>query len=177
MRDSTLRHNSRQLFDDVSRLLLRFGVSTVISTVDGLWELAVGVDDQRRFLQEIAVHRERAPAADALLTIVRERSGAGVPATGGGDAEGAPRNRVTIRPEDLGNGFFGDKGYDLERVSGCSTASISTWRLPTTCSGTRSPQSRRMVSKRSMTQRFSARTTSSPTASRSTTPLSRMPTW
>ena len=70
----------------MSRLLLRFGVSTVIATVDGLWELAVvGVDDQRRFLQEIAVHGERSPAAEALMAIVRERSGAGVLAAGGGD--------------------------------------------------------------------------------------------
>jgi replicative DNA helicase len=100
-------------------LLLRFGISTVIATVDGLWELAVvGVDDQRRFLQEILIHGERSPAAEALLAIVRERSGAGVPAAGGGEVEEGPReSRVTIRPEDLSDGFFGDEGYDLERVS------------------------------------------------------------
>jgi replicative DNA helicase len=114
-----LRHMSRQLLEDVSRLLLRFGISTVIATVEGLWELAVvGVDDQRRFLQEIAVHCERSPAADALLAIVRERSGAGVSAPGGDDAEqGTRQSRVTICPEDLGDAFSGDEGYDLERVS------------------------------------------------------------
>ena len=114
-----LRHKSRQLLDDVSRMLLRFGISTVIATVDGLWELAVvGVDDQRRFLQEIAIHNERSAAAEALLQIVRDRSGVGVPAVVGGNAaEGQGAPRVTIRPDDLGDGFLGDDGYDLERVS------------------------------------------------------------
>ena len=72
---------SRQLVDDVSRLLLRFGISCRIRRVrkagyrDG-WTLDIsGCDDQRRFLGEIGVHGARGEAAERLLAIVRELSG------------------------------------------------------------------------------------------------------
>ena len=68
---------SRQLVDDVSRLLLRFGISCRIRRVkksgyrDG-WTLDIsGCDDQRRFLGEIGVHGARGDAAERLLEIVR----------------------------------------------------------------------------------------------------------
>ncbi|MBY3553717.1 replicative DNA helicase [Modestobacter lapidis] len=69
---------SRHLVDDVSRLLLRFGISCRIRRVqktgyrDG-WTLDIsGCDDQRRFLGEIGVHGSRGEAAERLLAIVRE---------------------------------------------------------------------------------------------------------
>jgi replicative DNA helicase len=72
---------SRELVDDVSRLLLRFGISSRIRRVkksgyrDG-WTLDIsGCDDQRRFLGEIGVHGLRGEAAERLLEIVRELSG------------------------------------------------------------------------------------------------------
>jgi replicative DNA helicase len=71
---------SRQLVDDVSRLLLRFGISSRIRRVlksgsrDG-WTLDIsGCDDQRRFLGEIGVHGARGESAERLLKIVREIS-------------------------------------------------------------------------------------------------------
>jgi len=72
---------SRRLVDDLSRLLLRFGISTRIRTVrksgyrDGYTLDISGVDDQRRFLQEIGVHGSRGEQAERLLAIVRELSG------------------------------------------------------------------------------------------------------
>ncbi|RZU33770.1 replicative DNA helicase [Blastococcus saxobsidens] len=72
---------SRRLVDDVSRLLLRFGISSRIRRVkksgyrDG-WTLDIsGCDDQRRFLGEIGVHGGRGEAAERLLEIVRGLSG------------------------------------------------------------------------------------------------------
>ena len=72
---------SRALVDDVSRLLLRFGISCRIRRVkksgyrDG-WTLDIsGCDDQRRFLGEIGVHGARGEAAERLLEIVRGLSG------------------------------------------------------------------------------------------------------
>src|SRR5215212_6633172 len=72
---------SRQLVDDVSRLLHRFGISCRIRRVkkagyrDG-WTLDIsGCDDQRRFLGEIGVHGARGEAAERLLEIVRGVSG------------------------------------------------------------------------------------------------------
>ncbi|QCB95038.1 replicative DNA helicase [Cellulomonas shaoxiangyii] len=69
---------SRRLVDDLSRLLLRFGISTRIRRTqktgyrDG-WTLDIsGVDDQRRFLQEIGVHGARGAQADRLLEIIRD---------------------------------------------------------------------------------------------------------
>jgi replicative DNA helicase len=72
---------SRRLVDDVSRLLLRFGISCRIRTVRrsgyrGGFTLDIsGPDDQRRFLQEIGVHGHRGEAAARLLDIVRAASG------------------------------------------------------------------------------------------------------
>jgi replicative DNA helicase len=68
---------SRRLVDDVSRLLLRFGIFCRIRRTrnagyrDG-WTLDIGgCDDQRRFLNEIGVHGARGQAAVELLEIVR----------------------------------------------------------------------------------------------------------
>ncbi|WP_029434267.1 replicative DNA helicase [Blastococcus sp. URHD0036] len=69
---------SRQLIDDVARLLLRFGISCRVRRTtkagyrDG-WTLDIGgCDDQRRFLGEIGVHGARGESAERLLAIVRE---------------------------------------------------------------------------------------------------------
>ena len=69
---------SRRLVDDVSRLLLRFGISSRVRATHKTgyrtgWTLDVsGGDDQRRFLQEVGVHGARGASAAALLAIVRE---------------------------------------------------------------------------------------------------------
>ncbi|MEO8518856.1 MAG: replicative DNA helicase, partial [Dermatophilaceae bacterium] len=68
---------SRRLVDDLSRLLLRFGISTRTRVTkkagyrDGYTIDVSGVDDQRRFLQEIGVHGDRSVPAARLLEIVR----------------------------------------------------------------------------------------------------------
>ncbi len=72
---------SRRLADDVSRLLLRFGIQTRIRTTrkagcrDGYTVDISGVDSQRRFLQEIGVHGARGGSAARLLDIVRGLKG------------------------------------------------------------------------------------------------------
>jgi replicative DNA helicase len=69
---------SRRLVADVSRLLLRFGISCRIREVRKpgyrvSYTLDIsGGDDQRRFLGEIGVHGARGAAAEQLLAIVRE---------------------------------------------------------------------------------------------------------
>jgi replicative DNA helicase len=69
---------SRRLVDDVSRLLLRFGVSVRIRTVGQgtyrpLYTLDIsGAEDQRRFLGEIGVHGARGKQAERLLAILGE---------------------------------------------------------------------------------------------------------
>lgn len=69
---------SRELIDGLSRLLLRFGISARIRTVtkagyrSGYTLDLSGLDDQRRFLQEIGVHGEQGKTAMRLLEIVRE---------------------------------------------------------------------------------------------------------
>jgi len=68
---------SRRLVDDVSRLLLRFGIQTALRVTrkaghrSGYTIDISGVDSQRRFLQEIGVHGERGVAAARLLEMVR----------------------------------------------------------------------------------------------------------
>ncbi len=68
---------SPRLVDDVSRLLLRFGITSRIRTVPqgryrpGYTLDISGCDDQRRFLSEIGVHGSRGVAAERLLAIVR----------------------------------------------------------------------------------------------------------
>lgn len=70
---------SRRLVDDVSRLLLRFGISTRIRTVhkagyrDGYTLDISGGDSQRRFLQEIGVFGGRSASAAQLLHVIRNR--------------------------------------------------------------------------------------------------------
>ena len=67
---------SRRLVDDVSRLLLRFGISCRVrpTTKAGYrtgWTLDIsGADDQRRFLREIGVHGARGATAARLLEVV-----------------------------------------------------------------------------------------------------------
>lgn len=70
---------SRSLVDGLSRLLLRFGISTRIRRTtpkgthrDGFTLDISGVDDQRRFLQEIGVHGARGETAAKLLEIIRD---------------------------------------------------------------------------------------------------------
>jgi replicative DNA helicase len=70
---------SRALLDGLSRLLLRFGISTRIRNVTlkgnyrpGYTLDVSGVDDQRRFLQEIGVHGDRGDIAERLLAIIRD---------------------------------------------------------------------------------------------------------
>jgi len=68
---------SRPLVDGLARLLLRFGISTRVRTTmkagyrDGYTLDISGVDDQRRFLQEIGVRGARGAQATRLLEIVR----------------------------------------------------------------------------------------------------------
>jgi replicative DNA helicase len=73
---------SRRLVDDISLLLLRFGISSRIhaATRKGeyrqMWTLDIsGVDDQKRFLGEIGVHGDRGERAAALLGIIRDLKG------------------------------------------------------------------------------------------------------
>jgi replicative DNA helicase len=68
---------SRRLVDDVSLLLLRFGISsrvraaTLKADYRQLWTLDIsGVDDQRRFLGEIGVHGGRAVHVERLLEAI-----------------------------------------------------------------------------------------------------------
>ena len=70
---------SRRLVDDLSLLLLRFGISTRVRTATpkadyrpGYTLDLSGLDDQRRFLQEIGVHGARGVAAERLLEVVRD---------------------------------------------------------------------------------------------------------
>jgi len=71
---------SRRLVDDLSRLLLRFGISTRTHVTlksgyrNGYTIDVSGVDDQRRFLQEIGVHGDRSVPAARLLEIVRYKT-------------------------------------------------------------------------------------------------------
>ena len=80
---------SRRLVEDVSRLLLRFGISTTLTVrpaeggARAAYRLEVGGEgSQRRVLQEIGLHGESRKAAKRLLEIVRalEDAGAGTAA-------------------------------------------------------------------------------------------------
>ncbi|MGB3829838.1 MAG: replicative DNA helicase, partial [Ornithinimicrobium sp.] len=70
---------SRRLVDDLSQLLLRFGISTRTRVTrrathrDGYTIDISGGDSQRRFLQEIGVFAGRSASAAALLAIIRDR--------------------------------------------------------------------------------------------------------
>jgi replicative DNA helicase len=67
---------SRRLVDDLSRLLLRFGISTRVRVTrkDGYrpgYTLDIsGADSQRRFLRAIGVHGARGRAAERLLRVL-----------------------------------------------------------------------------------------------------------
>ena len=84
-----MESSSRRLVEDVSLLLLRFGISTRLTETEpaggarAAYRLEVsGEDSQRRFLQEIGLHGESRKAAKRLLEIVRavEEAGAGTAA-------------------------------------------------------------------------------------------------
>ncbi|MBC9957833.1 replicative DNA helicase [Yimella sp. cx-51] len=68
---------SRRLVDDLSQLLLRFGISTRTRVTrkgnyrDGYTIDVSGADSQRRFLQEVGVHGARSEQAAELLCILR----------------------------------------------------------------------------------------------------------
>ena len=71
---------SRRLVDDLSLLLLRFGISTRLraATAKGsyrqMWTLDIsGVDDQRRFLGEIGVHGGHAANVARLLAALKDK--------------------------------------------------------------------------------------------------------
>jgi replicative DNA helicase len=72
---------SRRLVDELSLLLLRFGISTRTRVTrkpgyrDGYTIDISGNDDQRRFLQEIGVHGARAIQVEKLLELVRSTKG------------------------------------------------------------------------------------------------------
>ncbi|PPK98206.1 replicative DNA helicase [Kineococcus xinjiangensis] len=73
---------SRRLVDDVSRLLLRFGISARVrrTTPKGAYRPGYtldvsGIDDQRRFLQEVGVHGARGASAARLLEVVLAGTG------------------------------------------------------------------------------------------------------
>ena len=71
-----LTSSSPPVLDVVARLLLRFGISCRIrSGRNGFTLDVIGVDDQRRFLQEIDIHGEQTAESLALLDLVRARSG------------------------------------------------------------------------------------------------------
>ncbi|MCA5894160.1 replicative DNA helicase [Isoptericola sp. NEAU-Y5] len=70
---------SRELVDGLSRLLLRFGISTRVhrATLKSAYRQGYtldisGVDDQRRFLQEVGVHGIRGESAARLLEVIRD---------------------------------------------------------------------------------------------------------
>ncbi|MBE3075423.1 MAG: replicative DNA helicase, partial [Actinobacteria bacterium] len=126
-----LTAQSPRLLDDVSRLLLRFGISCRIrnarngSTLD-----VIGVDDQRRFLQEIDVHGDRTADGLALLDIVRARSGnrSGAETTAPvwgrvcevmTEADIAPTNHAQVDAQSLGQvvQVLDEADLDLEAVN------------------------------------------------------------
>jgi replicative DNA helicase len=81
------RATSRRLVDDISRLLLRFGVTASISTAGserqpGQYTLEVSDrDDQLRFLREVGVHGQRSSAcADLIAQLEATRTNTGVDA-------------------------------------------------------------------------------------------------
>jgi replicative DNA helicase len=69
---------SRRLVDDISLLLLRFGISTRIQAATAkscrqLWTIDIaGADDQKRFLGEIGIHGEGSVNVAALLLALAE---------------------------------------------------------------------------------------------------------
>ncbi|HET7303851.1 MAG TPA: replicative DNA helicase [Segeticoccus sp.] len=108
---------SRQLLDDVARLLLRFGISAAIrerGRRDGVgFVLDVeGVDDQRRFLQEIAGRLSRDGSAGRLLGIVRRQTSARAGAAAAEDSALWGRARAVIATP--GPGCAGPASEDLE---------------------------------------------------------------
>ncbi|MDO8147687.1 replicative DNA helicase [Isoptericola sp. b515] len=66
---------SRRVLEGVARLLLRFGIATRVTTAPSNPRLTVdGVDDLRRFLQEIGIDGSETAAAARLLEQVRAQS-------------------------------------------------------------------------------------------------------
>ena len=70
----SLPATGRRVLDGVSRLLLRFGISTRLRrSTDGMVLDVAEKDDLRRLLQEIGIEGRHTAAADELLRRVRER--------------------------------------------------------------------------------------------------------
>ncbi len=75
--------DTRERLDRAARLLLRFGISTVVTGDESGWVLdVVAVDSQRRFLQEVGIEGPAAPDAGRLLDIVRGITTAPQPGVG-----------------------------------------------------------------------------------------------
>ncbi|MDO5627392.1 MAG: replicative DNA helicase [Mobilicoccus sp.] len=75
--------DDRVRLDRLSRLLLRFGISCVITGDESGWVLdVVDVDSQRRFLQEIGIEGPTEQDAARLLEIVKQASSVPLPGEG-----------------------------------------------------------------------------------------------
>jgi replicative DNA helicase len=114
-----LRARSRQLVDDIALLLLRFGISSRVSRSHLNWALDIlGVDDQRRFLQEIAVSGSASDAERELLSIVRSRRDrAAVAARDAVGAETADGGPYGLGSADIADELIDDGAFDLERAA------------------------------------------------------------
>ncbi|MEI2766601.1 MAG: replicative DNA helicase [Dermatophilaceae bacterium] len=127
-----LSATSRGLLEDLSRLLLRFGISTRLRErgfgADGhaAYRLAVsGRDSQRRFLQEIGVPGADAAAAATLLQIVRDSETDGTQAR---ECCASEPVWETVREVLAGRG-------PVVATSALSTAAFPTASYPTAGSG------------------------------------------
>ena len=116
---------SRRLVDDVSLLLLRFGISCRIREVRKAgcrpsYTLDIsGGDDQRRFLGEIGVHGARGVAAAQLLEIVREKT------------KNTNVDTVPVEVWDTVRGVLTDKGMthrEFAAAMGTSFSGSTMWK-------------------------------------------------
>ncbi len=116
---------SRRLIDDVSLLLLRFGISCRIREVRKAgyrpsYTLDIsGGDDQRRFLREIGVHGARGVAAAQLLEIVREKT------------KNTNVDTVPVQVWDTVRGVLADKGMshrEFAAAMGTSFNGSAAWK-------------------------------------------------
>jgi replicative DNA helicase len=95
---------SRTLMDDIARLLLRFGISSRLRTVPTAGHLEgyrldlPGVDDQRRFLNEIGVHGMRGESAARLLAALDPASASPTSMTVGPNPVPAGPDLISVDP-------------------------------------------------------------------------------
>ena len=136
----TYASTSRPLADGLSRLLLRFGISTRLSASrrsdgpDACTLQIVGRDDQRRFLQEIGVDGAHGLSAERLLSVVREvRAAAGV-------ETGARRVWDDVR--DL---LADDAGADRQLVAVPAVSRVSAVPVPGSGAGLATTSSRQRL--------------------------------